>query len=248
MIPRKKFKYLPFQILLSLLGGVIIYIGHLQADTLIQTIGGTVFGASLGTIFAAPASIELSEQLIDIFIGNTDNFELDSIDEINNLRKNWIFYCVTRSKREYYWTSFEIDFDKSPGKRRLLTRVKIGNRGKKPEYYLAEGIYRKRRFILSLYPEEAGSIEPAMVAIFDIVDNYGPYSGTCYLMTWDRSHMISAAIISSEPLVKNATEILIEEDSMKLDKYWCNDVTSRMAIFPKVGEFTPKHSNLDNLD
>lgn len=245
MAPRKKFKYLPFQVLLSLLGGVVIYIGYLQPSTLIQTIGGTIFGASLGTIFAAPASIELSEQLMDVFIGNTENYEMDSVDEINNLRKNWIFYCVSRSKKEYYWVSFHIDFDKSPGKRRLLTRIKIGEKGRKAEYYLAEGIYRKRRFILSLYPEEAGSIEPAMVAIFDVVDNNGPYTGTCYLMTWDRSHMISAAIISSEPLVSDVREILIEKDSENLDKYWCDDVTSRMDIFPKVGVFTPKYSNED---
>jgi hypothetical protein len=190
-------------------------IGLADSLPLATTIGGTLFGASLGAFFGRLANMDINEATNDTHDKIVKMFELSQINSltseealIKDLRLAWHVYLVTKIDGNFYWRHAVFDFSKVSIPGRLEAVIIDQNpTSKKTQHLRVEGGVRGSRLVMLLSAMEGKEIA---IYVFPSVEQHldAVYCGVSCITTWDKTSAISPAIMSESP---------IQEDTSKID-------------------------------
>ena len=137
--------------------------GLLLSQPIFYTIGGTLFGASLGAFFGRIANIDLNQKTIELN-QKTNELYVKLIDTLNTLetqkfisdelsvkafRRIWHLYHITMIDGNYYWRHTLCDFSQSvlPGCLYAIANV-LDPKGNPMTYCVEAGVRGDRLFII----------------------------------------------------------------------------------------------------
>lgn len=204
----------------------LIALGSAKKDPFWSSIGGSLFGASLGTLTGKLSTYGLTENLKELIRqGVKDSFVSDE-DKLAGHRKKWHVYHVTRMDGKWYWCYTCIDFSKSHTPGRLMSETHLINQDRNPKDYVVEAGVRDTRLIIFL--RDKGSQEPVMVYVFPLagLGIQSRHLGMVFVQTWDANNTISPAIVSASPLSGYAKSGKISDDlAREIDELWRRGMT-----------------------
>jgi len=207
---------------LSIAGPTLVVLGWFIDVMFLSSMGGALFGASLGVIVGRFSTEDLTEDLKQLVReGVKDSFVSDE-EQLGSYRKNWHLYHVTQMDGKWCWRHTRIDFSNSKTPGRLTSETFLLNQAGNPKYYTVEAGIRDSRFILFLKAKGAYK-EPTLTYVFpragEGVDD--SHLGVVFLVSWDGKHVISRTIVSSYPL-EGHTEMgtLPADKARKIDQQW----------------------------
>jgi len=214
---------------LSIAGATLVALGYIIDVSVLSSIGGALFGASLGVFIGRLSTADLTEDLKRLVReGVIDSFVSDE-EQLSSYRKNWYLYHLTRMDGKWLWRHTCIDFSKSQTPGRLTSETYLLNQDDEPKYYTVEAGIRDERFILFL--RDKATEEPPLIYVFPWAGSgVQPYNlGIVVLQTWDRTDAISRTFICSKPL-EDHTQIgtLPADKARKIDKEWWVGIKSSL--------------------
>jgi len=244
-----------------IVGVVFIVVGATLEMPYLTSIGGALFGTSLGIFVGRLANQDLAEanrRANEVLVQSNqdlvkrlsklvresvrDSFVSDE-EKISDSRVEWHLYYVTEMSGNAVWTHAILDFTKSQTPGRLTSTTYLLDESEKGQRYDVEAGRRDNRFIIFLRPPPI-SEESAATYVFP----YGgfrarsPHYGVSFLETWDQTRAISPAILSRNVLHDHEDKQpdesfgkLRPEIAQSLDRQWQNEMRRPgYSFFPRT--------------
>ncbi|PAV11995.1 hypothetical protein ASJ81_08135 [Methanosarcina spelaei] len=212
-------------------GFCLLVAGYFLSIPLFTAIGGTFFGASLGSLFGRMANKDIIENFG--LLSQPQKFTSEEAN-ITLFRKEWHMYHVTKINGEFVWRYTLYDFSKESVPGYLQASVTIASPyDNTAQNHIVEAGIRKNKLVTLITACEG---DEAGIHIFPRVEHTfrSDYCGIVDLTTWDDTPSISPVIIVSKP--KYGTEPTIRDPEAKeLDEFWISRMkTYGFDLLPRV--------------
>jgi hypothetical protein len=178
----------------------LIALGNARKEPFWSSIGGSLFGASLGTLIGKLSTYALTQDIKEIISQTVKDTFVSEDGKLDGYRRHWHLYHVTEMDGTWLWRHTTVDFSRSQTPGRLVSETYLLNPDGKPKRYVAEAGARDSRLIMFL--RDKGNQEPAIVYVFPLagLGTQIRHLGMVFVQTWDANNAISPAIVSLKPL------------------------------------------------
>ncbi len=213
--------------LLLALGAVLIVAGSVLAlrqggapqsqsvtvlSGLLTVFGGAVVGAATSIVVARIADSSTLEEVRDLIVTNTASRFFSNEADLSPIRKTWYHYHMTVMEGTCVWRHRKYHFEKSGGLGTLSTEIEVLDpAGGSHKYSIEAGVRGGRLVLLQRrlegHEEVVVQVYPDMLAGFRSV-----HCGISFLQDWDSNHLVTRAILSRDPLIRDLPEGSVPDD------------------------------------
>ena len=220
---------------LAITGFVCLGLGVYYNNTLISTIGGSLFGVSLGGLIGSWDFGNLRNDVRTILKSSLSARLTSSDSELDYYRRKWHLYNLTHLDGKFVWRHAILDFGKTyiPGS--VLAKIVSSDIEGRSRKYIYTGICRDQRFIIIGQPEKG--IEPCVVSVYPFMGETFRriHPGICFIRTWDGLDMVNPTLIS-EKAIRNWDKFGTVPDDIgqELARLWERHFREQNLILPTL--------------
>lgn len=214
-------------------GFCLITAGYLLSQPLAIAIGGTFFGASLGSLFGRIANKDILENFALFSQPRMTSEEKD----IQRFRQKWHLYYVNRYKDKYFWRHSDCDLSKVsiPGYLNTNEKNKMLD-GSEYTFNVEAGVRGNKLIMIHSIEGKEKTIRIFPTTFNESID--ASYCGFVCVTTWDNTRLIGPTILVKDPSK-------ITEDLLKIGE---NPTINDPKIMKEMDDFWYKGIKRLNCD
>lgn len=224
-------KYAIFFLSLFVLGLAAILFGVSANEPAIVAIGSSLIGTGIGGSLQRISNKEFNATILN----NLQPGFSSRSQDLSQYRTIRYVYHVTKIDEEFIWRCTQFDFSNFAADNKLIATVITPDPNGAMTSYVYEAGARELRFIMIGNPIESKEMPMVYVFPFAGCGFRGQDSGILFHQTYDATHSISPAILSTQPLYEvDSQEKMTRDKFESFDNAWRKHLKHAPHILPRV--------------